>query len=183
MGLLQRMRACKQREREMRILVLGLDNAGKTTIIKKFNGEDVGEVAPTLGFQINTLYFQGYKLVLWDVGGQASIRTYWRNFFEKTDGLIWVVDSSDVQRLEICRRELHELLRQEKLQGAALLVYYNKSDIEGSLSLKEISQFLQLESLQNRDWAILPSSGITGSGLEQGIVWLVSQISQRVFAN
>lgn len=96
MGLLQRIKKCKQKEREMRLLVLGLDNSGKTTIIKKFNGEDVTQVSPTLGFQINTLYYKEFKLVLWDVGGQASIRTYWRNFFEKTDGIIWVVDSSDI---------------------------------------------------------------------------------------
>ncbi len=86
----------------MRILVLGLDNSGKTTIIKKFNGEEVDQISPTLGFQIKTLYYMEYKLTFWDVGGQTSIRTYWRNFFEKTDGLIWVVDSTDHGRLELC---------------------------------------------------------------------------------
>ena len=83
----------------MRILILGLDNAGKTTILKKFNGEDINEISPTVGFSIKTLYFKHYKLSVWDIGGQVSIRTYWRNFFESTDGLIWVVDSSDKNRL------------------------------------------------------------------------------------
>ena len=165
----------------MRILILGLDNAGKTTIVKKFNGEDIHSISPTLGFQIKTLYFEGYKLSIWDVGGQVSIRTYWRNFFEETDGLIWVVDSSDKSRLEMCREELHDLLKAEKLAGASLLVFYNKSDIEGSLSLDEIKNYLGLEEIKSRHWAILPSSAITGSGLFQGMKWMIDDIGSRIF--
>ena len=103
MGLLSIIRKSKKKEREMRILILGLDNAGKTTIVKKFNGEDISTISPTLGFSIKTLYFKNFKLCIWDIGGQISIRTYWRNFYEETDGLIWVVDSSDVSRLDLCK--------------------------------------------------------------------------------
>ena len=84
------------------------------------------------------------------MGGQQSIRTYWRNFFEKTDGLIWVIDSSDKQRLKMCRKELNELLKQEKLVGANLLVFYNKSDLKGSMSLGEVKDFLGLDSIKVR---------------------------------
>ncbi len=73
----------------------GLDNAGKTTVVKKFNGEDIAHIEPTLGFDIKTLEYNGFFLNIWDVGGQQTIRTYWRNYFESTDGLIWVVDSAD----------------------------------------------------------------------------------------
>uniref|UniRef100_A0A5F9CZC3 ADP ribosylation factor like GTPase 2 n=1 Tax=Oryctolagus cuniculus TaxID=9986 RepID=A0A5F9CZC3_RABIT len=73
----------------------GLDNAGKTTILKKFNGEDVDTISPTLGFNIKTLEHRGFKLNIWDVGGQKSLRSYWRNYFESTDGLIWVETGSD----------------------------------------------------------------------------------------
>jgi len=83
-------------------LILGLDNAGKTTILKKFMGEDTSEIAPTLGFNIQTVEYDSFKLNIWDVGGQTTIRSYWRNYFEATDGLIWVVDSSDKMRLETC---------------------------------------------------------------------------------
>ena len=165
MGLLKIIRHTKEKEREMRILILGLDNAGKTTIVKKFNGEDTNTISPTLGFQIKTLYFKDYKLSVWDIGGQVSIRTYWRNFFEQTDGLIWVVDSSDKTRLTLCKEELHELLKQEKLIGSTLLVFYNKSDIEGSMSLEEIKDFLELDNIKSRHWAIIPSSALTGDGL------------------
>ena len=181
MGLLNIIRKTKEKEREMRILILGLDNAGKTTIVKKFNGEDINKISPTLGFQIKTLYFEGYKLSIWDVGGQVSIRTYWRNFFEQTDGLIWVIDSSDRSRLEMCKNELHDLLKQEKLAGATLLIFYNKSDIEGSMTLEQIKEFLDLERIHSRHWAILPSSALSGSGLYQGMKWLIDDISTRIF--
>merc|ERR1712167_169032 len=70
------------------------------TILKKFNGEDISTIEPTLGFNIKTLEYKGYKLNIWDVGGQQTIRSYWRNYFEQTDGLVWVVDSADRGRLE-----------------------------------------------------------------------------------
>ena len=91
----------------------GLDNAGKTTILKKLNGEDITTISPTLGFNIKTLEHNGYSLNIWDVGGQKSLRSYWRNYFETTDGLIWVVDSADKRRLEDCKKELHQLLQEE----------------------------------------------------------------------
>jgi ADP-ribosylation factor-like protein 2 len=76
-------------------------------------GEDVTEVSPTLGFNIRTIEFDGFRLNIWDVGGQKSLRPYWRNYFEKTDALVWVVDSTDEQRMDDCRFELHNLLKQE----------------------------------------------------------------------
>ena len=103
----------KQKEREVRLLMLGLDNAGKTTVVKKFNGQDIDLIPPTLGFNIETLEYRGFKLNIWDVGGQTSLRSYWRNYFEQTDGLIWVVDSADRARLHDCRAELEALLQQE----------------------------------------------------------------------
>ena len=86
MGLLTILKRQKQKEREVRLLMLGLDNAGKTTVVKKFNGEDIDLIAPTLGFNIKTLEYRGYKLNIWDIGGQTSLRSYWRNYFEQTDG-------------------------------------------------------------------------------------------------
>ena len=74
-----------------------------------------------------------YKLNVWDVGGQSSLRSYWRNYYEQTEGLIWVVDSTDARRLDDCKRELHKLLREERLTGATLLIFANKQDISGAL--------------------------------------------------
>jgi len=95
MGLLTILKKVKTKEKEVRILILGLDNAGKTTILRKFSGEPIDTVEPTLGFNIKTVEHRSYKLNIWDVGGQRTIRAYWRNYFESTDGLVWVIDSSD----------------------------------------------------------------------------------------
>uniref|UniRef100_A0A3Q2U2X4 ADP-ribosylation factor-like protein 2 n=1 Tax=Fundulus heteroclitus TaxID=8078 RepID=A0A3Q2U2X4_FUNHE len=148
MGLLTILKKMKQKEREMRLLMLGLDNAGKTTILKKFNGEDVSTISPTLGFNIETLEHRGFKLNIWDVGGQKSLRSYWRNYFESTDGLVWVVDSADRLRLEDCRQELSSLLLEERLAGATLLVFANKQDLPGALSKEAIREVgpLQMKS-------------------------------------
>lgn len=116
----------------------GLDNAGKTTILKKLNGEDIDTIEPTLGFNINTLEHRNYMLNFWDVGGQKSLRSYWRNYFECTDGLVWVVDSADKMRLSNCKAELEVLLQEERLAGATLLVLANKQDVPGALTSKEI---------------------------------------------
>eukprot|EP00927_Polykrikos_kofoidii_P053956 TRINITY_DN48469_c0_g1_i1.p1 TRINITY_DN48469_c0_g1~~TRINITY_DN48469_c0_g1_i1.p1 ORF type:complete len:185 (-),score=33.39 TRINITY_DN48469_c0_g1_i1:123-677(-) len=181
MGLLKILRKMKQEEKELRILMLGLDNAGKTTILKKFNGEPTDTVSPTLGFNIKTLEYEGFKLNIWDVGGQRTIRSYWRNYFEATDGLVWVVDSADRPRLEDCRSELDQLLQEERLAGATLLIFANKQDLPGALSAVEIRDFLGLERIQRRHWCILPCSAYTGEGLLEGVKWLVSDISSRVF--
>jgi len=181
MGLMKILRKMKQEEREMRILFLGLDNAGKTTTIKKFNGEPTDTISPTLGFSIYTLEYKDYRLNVWDVGGQKTIRSYWRNYFESTDGLVWVVDAADRPRLEDCKAELGKLLSEERLAGATLLILANKQDLPGAMSATEIRDFLNLESIRSRHWLILPCSAYTGEGLLEGVNWLVTDIASRVF--
>ena len=183
MGLLSILKKVKRKEKEVRLLMLGLDNAGKTTILKKFNGEDINTISPTLGFNIKTLEHRGYKLNVWDVGGQATIRSYWRNYFEETDGLVWVVDSADRRRLKACREELHKLLKQERLAGASLLVFANKQDLMGALTSEQIAEVLGLggEAFSNRHWQIHPCSAVTGEGLVEGIDWITADIGSRIF--
>ncbi|XP_033629512.1 ADP-ribosylation factor-like protein 2 [Asterias rubens] len=181
MGLLTILKKMKQKEKEVRLLMLGLDNAGKTTILKKFNGEDISTISPTLGFNIKTLEHRGFKLNVWDVGGQKSLRSYWRNYFESTDGLIWVVDSADRRRLLDCKKELHSLLTEERLSGATLLVFANKQDLPGSLPADDIRQTLELDKIKTHHWLIIGCSAVTGENLLYGIDWLVSDIASRIF--
>ncbi|XP_050878097.1 ADP-ribosylation factor-like protein 2 [Lathyrus oleraceus] len=124
----------------LRFICSGLDNSGKTTIVLKINGEDTSVISPTLGFNIKTIAYQKYTLNIWDVGGQKTIRSYWRNYFEQTDGLVWVVDSSDLRRLDDCKMELDNLLKEERLSGASLLILANKQDIKGALAPDEIDK-------------------------------------------
>ncbi|CAM0948611.1 unnamed protein product [Alopecurus aequalis] len=182
MGLLSIIRKIKRKEKEMRILMVGLDNSGKTTIVLKINGEDTSVISPTLGFNIKTIQYQKYSLNIWDVGGQKTIRSYWRNYFEQTDGLVWVVDSSDVRRMDDCRAELHNLLKEERLAGSSLLVFANKQDIHGALKPDEIAKVLNLEVMnKDRHWKIIGCSAYTGDGLLQGFDWLVQDIASRIY--
>eukprot|EP00240_Pyramimonas_obovata_P006688 CAMPEP_0118928672 /NCGR_PEP_ID=MMETSP1169-20130426/5874_1 /TAXON_ID=36882 /ORGANISM="Pyramimonas obovata, Strain CCMP722" /LENGTH=172 /DNA_ID=CAMNT_0006870707 /DNA_START=143 /DNA_END=658 /DNA_ORIENTATION=- len=172
MGLLTIIKKVKAKEKEIRILMVGLDNAGKTTIVKRINGEDISTISPTLGFNIKTMSFKEYTLNIWDVGGQKTLRSYWRNYYEQTDGLIWVVDSSDIRRVEDCKQELHKLLQEEKLAGSSLLIFANKQDINGALTKEEIQKVLELDSMStSRHWQICGCSAVTGEGLLDGFDW------------
>ncbi|GAM87363.1 hypothetical protein ANO11243_053870 [Dothideomycetidae sp. 11243] len=179
--MLSILRKARLKDKEMRILMLGLDSAGKTTIVKKIMGEDVYSVSPTLGFIIKTIDYDGYKLNIWDVGGQKTLRTYWKNYFEKTDTLIWVVDSTDRERTGDCREELHGLLQQERLMGASLLVFKNKSDIADGMSEADVIEVLQLDSIQTHRWKIMSCSAITGLNLTEGLQWVVQDAKDRLF--
>lgn len=165
----------------MRILMLGLDNAGKTTIVKRLMNEDVNTVSPTLGFIIKTIEYEGYRLNIWDVGGQKTLRTYWRNYFEKTDALIWVVDATDRLRITDCRQELGSLLLEERLMGASLLVFANKTDVGGCMTDDEIATGLQLDAIKTHKWTILRCSAITGEHLQEGLAWVVQDAKDRLF--
>jgi len=182
MGLLSIIKKVKKKEKEMRILMVGLDNAGKTTIVKRINGEDTSSISPTLGFNIKTMQYNSFRLNIWDVGGQKTLRSYWRNYYEQTDGMVWVVDSSDLRRLNDCRHELHGLLKQEKLAGASLLIFANKQDIKGAMTPQEIARVLNLEVMDgSRHWQIIGCSAVTGEGLLAGFDWLVSDIGSRIY--
>ena len=181
MGLLSVIKKVKANEKELRILMVGLDNAGKTTIVKRLNGEDVSSVSPTLGFNIKTLMYSGYAVNIWDVGGQKTLRSYWRNYYETTDGLVWVVDSADHRRLEDCKEELHALLSEEKLVGATLLILANKQDIPGAMSKEQVAQILNLVNMKTRHWHIEGCSAVTGDGLLRGLDWCAKDIGSRIY--
>jgi ADP-ribosylation factor-like protein 2 len=158
-----------------------LDNAGKTTIVKRINGEDVNEVSPTLGFNIKSMEYMGYQLNVWDVGGQKTLRSYWKNYFEQTDGLIWVVDSSDRRRVVECGAEMHHILMEERLAGASLLIFANKQDVAGALSTEQIAQAMRLQFITNRQWKIVACSARKGEGVSDGFDWIVKDIGNRVY--
>lgn len=187
----------------------GLDNAGKTTILKRLTGGDVREVSPTLGFNITTLVRtigstagatnaaaagsstspapsaegagESYTLNVWDVGGQRTLRPYWRNYFESTDAVVWVVDSSDTLRLDDCSSELRQLLAEQRLAGCTLLVLANKQDLAGSLTMEQVRDQLKLDTITSHTWRILPCSAITGEGLDGAMDWVTAEVASRLY--
>merc|ERR1712157_587618 len=103
--------------KEVRILILGLDNAGKTTILYRLQNEsdEAVQTIPTIGFNVETLQYKNIKFQVWDLGGQTSIRPYWRCYYANTDAVIYVVDSQDVDRMTTTKEELMSMLSEEEL--------------------------------------------------------------------
>ncbi|XP_014242380.1 ADP-ribosylation factor-like protein 3 isoform X2 [Cimex lectularius] len=180
MGLLSILRRLKSSpERELRLLLLGLDNAGKTTLLKKLASEDINHVTPTQGFNIKTVQSDGFKLNVWDIGGQKKIRPYWKNYFENTDVLIYVVDSADRKRLDETSFELGELLMEEKLMDVPVLVFANKQDLMHSLTAADVAQALNLQTIKDRPWQIQACSAALGEGVKEGMEWIAQNVGKK----
>ncbi|XP_052198446.1 ADP-ribosylation factor 1-like [Diospyros lotus] len=158
--------------KEARILVLGLDNAGKTTILYRLQMGEVVSTIPTIGFNVETLQYKNIKFQVWDLGGQTSIRPYWRCYFPNTQAVIYVIDSSDTDRLVIAKEEFQAILEEEELKGAVVLIFANKQDLPSALDDAAMTEALELHKIKNHQWAIFRTSAIKGEGLFEGLDWL-----------
>lgn len=165
--------------REMRILILGLDGAGKTTILYRLQVGEVVTTIPTIGFNVEQVTYKNLKFQVWDLGGQTSIRPYWRCYYSNTDAIIYVVDSADKDRIGISKDELLYMLREDELASAILVVLANKQDMEGCMSVTEVHQALGLEALKNRTFQIFKTSATKGEGLDQAMDWLANALQSR----
>ena len=165
--------------RETRVLMLGLDSAGKTTVLYKLKlGEHVTTI-PTIGFNVETIEYKGFNMNIWDVGGQDRIRALWRYYFHNTQGLIFVVDSNDIGRIEEAKEELHKLLEEDELKDSILLVYANKQDLPNAIKPQELGIKLKLNTITNRPWQVQGTCASTGDGLYEGLNWIGEQINKR----
>ena len=163
-----------KKKKEIKGLILGLDNAGKTTILKTFKGETVLNLPPTKGFNFQKFDYNNTTFILWDLGGQKSIRKFWENYYEKeNDCIIYVIDSSDSERLEETGNELYNILQQPELSGMPLVIYANKQDLNMAHSVEEILEQLGLDDITDRKWTIIASSALTKQGLSTGLNWLI----------
>jgi len=159
--------------------MVGLDAAGKTTILYKIRFGEVVQTTPTPGFNVETIEYKNLKLTVWDLGGQEKMRrNLWKQFYMGTQGIIFVLDSSDVDRIEDAAEELHQMLRAEELKQAFVLVYANKQDFQNSLSGDEVKQRMHLDDLgQSRDkWHVQPTNALTGEGVMEGLDWLAGRM-------
>ncbi|KAJ5677030.1 hypothetical protein N7523_004929 [Penicillium sp. IBT 18751x] len=162
--------------KEMRILMVGLDAAGKTTILYKLKLGEIVTTIPTIGFNVETVEYKNIQFTVWDVGGQDKIRPLWRHYFQNTQGIIFVVDSNDRDRIVEAREELQRMLNEDELRDALLLVFANKQDLPNAMSPAEITSQLGLQSLTRRAWFIQSTCATTGDGLYEGLEWLADAL-------
>lgn len=165
-------------KQDMRILMVGLDAAGKTTILYKLKLGEIVTTIPTIGFNVETVEYKNISFTVWDVGGQDKIRPLWRHYFQNTQGLIFVVDSNDRERVSEGRDELQRMLNEDELRDAKLLVFANKQDLPNAMNPSEITEKLSLHSLRNRDWYIQATCATSGDGLYEGLDWLSTQLKR-----
>merc|ERR1719395_422554 len=147
---------------EMRILMVGLDAAGKTTVLYKLKLGEVVTTIPTIGFNVEEVEYKNLSLTVWDIGGQDKIRKLWRYYYQGTDGAIFVVDSSDRDRIEDAREELFRMLDDDEMRNAVLLVFANKQDLPRAMDTSEVAEKLGLHTLRNRQWLIQSACATRG---------------------
>ena len=187
--------------KQRKVVIVGLDNAGKTSILYRLNlgagggeqaaeqarpeGDAQGEAAkpvpiqtvPTIGANVERLRIASVEMECWDLGGQSSIRTTWASYFQNMDALVLVVDACDRLRIGLVKEELFALLQHEKLrESGLLLILANKQDAEGAMPPEVISEELQLHRIEKTEWHIQGSSAVTGVGLREGFEWLAGKV-------
>uniref|UniRef100_A0A8C6PC38 ADP-ribosylation factor-like protein 3 n=1 Tax=Nothobranchius furzeri TaxID=105023 RepID=A0A8C6PC38_NOTFU len=167
-GLLSILRNLRQSpEQQAHLLLLGLDNSGKTTLLKQLASEDISHIVPTQGFNIKCVQTSGFKLNVWDIGGQRSVRPFWRHYLDNIDVLIYVIDCSDRTRFqETISGQLKGLLEEDKLATVPLLIFANKQDLTTAISASELVESLNLHTVRDRMWQVQACSALTAEGLQ-----------------
>ncbi|KFB45723.1 hypothetical protein ZHAS_00013741 [Anopheles sinensis] len=160
--------------KELGILMLGLDAAGKTTVLYQLKLSQTIIAAPTVGFNVDTVTFNNVKLNIWDVGGDADTRPLWKHYCSADmHGLIFVIDCTDVDRMHEVRQEFHRIINDSEMRRASILIFANKQDLPNAMKPHEIQAKLGVEILSDRNYYIQPCCATTGEGLFEGLQWLI----------
>ena len=167
--------------KEVRILILGLDNAGKTTILYRLQNEsdEAVQTIPTIGFNVETLQYKNLEFNCWDIGGQFKLRNLWAHYYDNTDALIFVVDSNDADRMAEAREALMMVIQDEAMAGVPVLIYANKMDLPEALTVPQVSEQMGLMGLRDRSWYVQASNAARGDGLFEGMDWLSKNVSAK----
>jgi len=170
---------------EFHVLILGIDKAGKTTLLEKLKtmysdseGLPPDRIVPTVGLNIGRAEALKSKLVFWDLGGQIGLRTIWEKYYEEAHAVIYVVDAACQSRFEDTKSALEKVLRHEDLQGAPILIYANKQDLPGAVSAEDLARYLDLKELNERPYMFQAISAYDGLGIKDGINWLVDAMER-----
>ncbi|XP_027108001.1 ADP-ribosylation factor 1-like [Coffea arabica] len=167
--------------KEIGILMVGLDMAGRTTILYKLKRGEVVATGATIGYNLETLEYKNMSFTFWDIGGQNNRLPLPRYYFQNIEAVILVVDSNDQDRVVDAREYLQKLLSQDELKDALLLVFANKQDLPNALTAAEIADKLGLHSLLHRRNCFIQSTcAISGEGLYEGLDWIWNNIVNKV---
>lgn len=165
---------------EFHVLILGIDKAGKTTLLEKvktiysdFEGLPPDRIVPTVGLNIGRVEAHKAKLIFWDLGGQVGLRTIWEKYYDEAHAVLYVVDAAGESRFEDAKSTLEKILRHEDLLGAPILIFANKQDLAGALSADDLWRHFELKELNERPSLVKAVCAYDGSGVREGVLWLV----------
>lgn len=156
--------------------MLGLDAAGKTTILYRLHIGEVLSTVPTIGFNVEKVQYKNVVFTVWDVGGQEKLRPLWRHYFNNTDALIFVIDSQDRERIPKATQEFKTIIEDPLMRNSAVLIFANKQDMPGALNTAEICEALGLPEMKSRKWHVQGSIATRGEGLYEGLDWLATTL-------
>lgn len=166
--------------REYKIVMVGLDNAGKTTILYRLHLGEAVKTVPTIGSNVEQVKVDSnLTFEIWDLAGQANLRPSWAAYYTSTHAIIVVADSTDRARVGILKQELFKQLEHEHLAGACVLIYANKQDLNGAMTVAELSESLDLISIKSHNWHMQASCAITGEGLLDGLKWVAEELRRK----
>ena len=156
------------------ILILGLYFSGKTTFLYHLKPEGPEKSNPYIGFDMEKLNYENFNFTSWDVGEANQILVLWRHYYYNKDGLIFIVDSEDKERIEDAYEEFKKLLNEEKLKGCPILVLANKQDLNGAFTPYEINEKFRMNEIKGRNWIVKGICSKTGEGIKEALDWMNS---------
>ncbi|CAH1992818.1 unnamed protein product [Acanthoscelides obtectus] len=165
----------------LHVVMLGLDSAGKTTALYRLKFDQYLNTVPTIGFNCEKVKGMVGKAKVWDVGGQEKLRPLWKSYTRCTDGIVFVLDSVDVERMEEAKMELIRTVKAPENSSVPILVLANKQDLPGAREPRELEKLLGLTELGHggHQWHVQPACAITGDGLHEGLEVLYEMILKR----
>ena len=170
------------KKKEVNVMVLGLDNSGKTTIINHFKPPESKshDIVPTVGFNVEKFKMKSLAFTAFDMSGQGRYRNLWEQYYRECDGIIFVIDSSDKLRMVVAKDELDQLLQHSELKSRRIpvLFFANKMDDRNAVTSVKCSHLMGLENLSDKPWHICASNALTGDGLHEGVDWLTDQLKE-----
>ena len=167
---------------EFFVVILGLDNAGKSTFLesaktrfnKNYKGTNLSKITTTVGLNIGKIDTDGIRLNFWDLGGQEELQALWDKYYAECHAIIYVVDSGDRERVEESKQAFDKMIKNENIKGIPLLVAANKQDLADCMGVREVKHLFEnnAEELNTRELMTLATSGLAGDGVEEGIEWV-----------
>ncbi|KAI8086189.1 P-loop containing nucleoside triphosphate hydrolase protein [Halteromyces radiatus] len=173
---------------EYNVLIIGLDNAGKTTLLERIKSIFMGvaglspdRIAPTVGLNIGRIEVNSSRIKFWDLGGQRDLQSIWQRYYSDCHAIVFVVDSTDGRRLEECKDTFETIITNDLVEGVPILMLANKQDLPNALRVEEIKEVFNkiAVKLGARDSRVLPVSALEGNGVREAIDWMIKRLQRN----